>query len=135
MALEKSFGLFPEFGESGDRSSAMRAYARKSVKWRGRDTALQSAALEADLREYREVGFDGLVDVRLGGSSPRWTPVATLERMPARLRKKYFDFHVSHLWRSCTRCTRWGVKLYMAEEFVAGSGKGFQEPLPQEGFT
>ena len=46
--------------------------------------------------KYDEVGFDGLVDGRLGRESPRRIPVAIIEQVLALYRDKYFDFSVAH---------------------------------------
>jgi len=45
---------------------------------------------------YREFGYDGLFDRRLGRPSPKRVPVETVERMLGLYRDRYFDLNVRH---------------------------------------
>jgi len=45
---------------------------------------------------YREFGYDGLFDRRLGRPSPKRVPVETVERVLGLYREKYFDLNVRH---------------------------------------
>src|ERR1035437_4215454 len=45
---------------------------------------------------YKEVGFDGLRDRRLGKPSPRRGPLAVVEQVFSLYREKYFDLNVCH---------------------------------------
>jgi len=47
-------------------------------------------------QRYREFGYDGLYDHRLGRPSPKRVPVQTVERMLGLYREKYFDLNVRH---------------------------------------
>ena len=45
---------------------------------------------------YREFGYDGLFDRRLGRPSPKRVPVETVERLLGLYRERYFDLNVRH---------------------------------------
>jgi transposase len=45
---------------------------------------------------YREYGYDGLLDRRLGKPSPKRVPLALVEQVFALYREKYFDLNVRH---------------------------------------
>src|SRR5215472_2533985 len=45
---------------------------------------------------YREFGYDGLFDRRLGRPSPKRVPVDTVEQVLRLYREKYFDLNVRH---------------------------------------
>ena len=45
---------------------------------------------------YREHGYDGLLDRRLGKPSPKRVPLALVEQVFALYREKYFDLNVRH---------------------------------------
>lgn len=45
---------------------------------------------------YREFGYDGLFDRRLGRPSPQRVPVETVERILSLYRDQYYDFNVRH---------------------------------------
>lgn len=75
----------------------LRAYAKK-ISWIEAAEILGYSPrhLRRIREKYDEVGFDGLVDGRLGRESPRRTPVAIIEQVLALYRDKYFDFSVAH---------------------------------------
>jgi transposase len=45
---------------------------------------------------YREYGYDGLLDRRVGQPSPKRVPLAEVEQVLALYREKYFDLNVRH---------------------------------------
>lgn len=75
----------------------LRAYAKK-ISWIEAAEILGYSPrhLRRVREKYEEVGFDGLVDGRLGRESPRRTPVAIVEQVLMLYREKYFDFNVTH---------------------------------------
>lgn len=75
----------------------LRAYAKK-ISWIEAAEILGYSPrhLRRVRDKYEEVGFDGLVDGRLGRASPRRVPVAIVEQVLGLYREKYFDFNVSH---------------------------------------
>jgi transposase len=75
----------------------LRAYAKK-ISWiEAAEILGYSPRHLRRLREkYEEVGFDGIMDGRLGRESPRRIPVATIEEVLGLYREKYFDFNVTH---------------------------------------
>lgn len=75
----------------------LRAYAKK-ISWIDAAEILGYSArhLRRLREEYEKVGFDGLMDGRLGRESPRRTSVAVIEEVLRLYREKYFDFNVTH---------------------------------------
>lgn len=75
----------------------LRAYAKK-ISWIEAAEILGYSPrhLRRIREKYEEVGFDGIVDGRLGRESPRRTPVAIIEQVTELYREKYFDFNVKH---------------------------------------
>lgn len=75
----------------------LRAYAKK-ISWIEAAEILGYSPrhLRRIREKYEEVGFDGLVDARLGRESPRRIPVAVIEEVIGLYRDKYFDFNVRH---------------------------------------
>lgn len=75
----------------------LRAYAKK-ISWIEAAEILGYSPrhLRRVREKYDEVGFDGLLDGRLGRESPRRTPVAVIEEVLRLYREKYFDFNVTH---------------------------------------
>jgi len=75
----------------------LRAYAKK-ISWIEAAEILGYSPrhLRRIREKYEEVGFDGIIDGRLGRESPRRTPVAIIEQVTALYREKYFDFNVKH---------------------------------------
>jgi transposase len=75
----------------------LRAYAKK-ISWIEAAEILGYSPrhLRRVREKYEEVGFDGLVDGRLGRTSPRRTPVEIVEQVLELYREKYFDFNVTH---------------------------------------
>lgn len=75
----------------------LRAYAKK-ISWIEAAEILGYSPrhLRRVREKYDEVGFDGLVDGRLGRTSPRRTPVAVIEEVLGLYREKYFDFNITH---------------------------------------
>ena len=100
MALEKSHENVrgDRSGESDERQEIiLRAYAKK-ISWIEAAEILGYTPrhLRRLREEYDKVGFEGLLDGRLGRESPRRTPVAVIEEVLMLYREKYFDFNVSH---------------------------------------
>lgn len=75
----------------------LRAYAKK-ISWIEAAEILGYSPrhLRRIREKYDEVGFDGLLDGRLGRESPRRTPVAVIEEVLRLYREKYFDFNMTH---------------------------------------
>ena len=75
----------------------LRAYAKK-ISWIEAAEILGYSPrhLRRIREKYDEVGFDGLMDGRLGRTSPRRTPVAIVEQVLELYRERYFDFNVTH---------------------------------------
>jgi transposase len=75
----------------------LQAMAKKITWWQAAEILGIS---ERHLRRWRErhveEGYDGLLDRRRGRPSRRRIPVATVERVFALYREKYFDLNVQH---------------------------------------
>jgi transposase len=72
--------------------------------------------------KYDEVGFDGLVDGRLGRESPRRIPVAILEQVLSLYREKYFDFSVAHFVEKLQEEHSMRVSYTWVKNLLQGAG-------------
>jgi transposase len=71
---------------------------------------------------YREYGYDGLLDRRLGKPSPRKVPLAVVEQVFALYREKYFDLNVRHFHEKLV--TEHPIRLSYTWEKKALQGAG-----------
>ena len=75
----------------------LRAMARKITWWQAAEIiGISDRQMRRWYERYREFGYDGLYDRRLGRPSPRRVPVETVERVLGLYREKYFDLNVRH---------------------------------------
>jgi transposase len=75
----------------------LQAMAKKITWWQGAEILGISDRHMRRIRErYVEEGYNGLLDRRRGKPSRRRVPVATVEKVFALYREKYFDLNVQH---------------------------------------
>src|SRR5271165_977404 len=75
----------------------LQAMAKKITWWQAAEILGISDRHMRRIRErYEEEGYNGLLDRRRGKPSRRRVPVATVERVFALYREKYFDLNVQH---------------------------------------
>ena len=75
----------------------LRAMAKKISWWQAAEILGISDRHLRRIREgYEKFGYFGLLDRRRGQPSPKRVPVATVEKVLALYREKYFDLNVRH---------------------------------------
>jgi len=75
----------------------LRAWARKITWFQAAEiVGLSDRHLRRIREQYEKAGYDGLFDRRRGKPSPKRVPVATVEKVLALYREKYFDLNVRH---------------------------------------
>jgi hypothetical protein len=75
----------------------LRAWAKKITWWQAAEILGISDRHLRRIREgYEQFGYLGLLDRRRGQPSPKRVPVATVEKVLALYREKYFDLNVRH---------------------------------------
>jgi transposase len=75
----------------------LRAMAKKITWWQAAEIiGISDRHMRRWRERYEEFGYDGLFDRRCGKPSPRRVPVATVEKVLALYREKYFDLNVQH---------------------------------------
>lgn len=101
----------------------LRAYAKK-ISWIEAAEILGYSPrhLRRIREKYEEVGFDGLVDGRLGRESPRRTPVAVIEKVLGLYREKYFDLNVKHFCEKLSEEHSIRVSYTWVKNLLQGAG-------------
>lgn len=101
----------------------LRAYAKK-ISWIEAAEILGYSPrhLRRVREKYDEVGFDGLVDGRLGRDSPRRTPVAVIEEVLRLYREKYFDFNMTHFVEKLEEVHSIHVSYTWVKSLLQGAG-------------
>src|SRR5260370_13030779 len=73
----------------------LRAMAKKITWWQAAEILGMSDRQMRRLHwRYREHGYDGLVDRRVGKASPKRVPLAVVEPVLSLYQEKYFDLNV-----------------------------------------
>src|ERR1039457_4591100 len=75
----------------------LRALAKKITWWQAAEIiGITDRQMRRWHWRYKEFGYDGLLDRRLGKPSPRRVPLAVVEQVFSLYREKYFDLNVRH---------------------------------------
>src|SRR5579872_2721919 len=75
----------------------LRALAKKITWWQAAEIlGLSDRQMRRWHWRYREYGYDGLIDRRVGRPSPKRVPLALVEQVFTLYREKYFDLNVRH---------------------------------------
>ena len=75
----------------------LRAMAKKISWWQAAEIiGLSDRQMRRLHWRYREFGYDGLLDRRVGKPSPKRVPLALVEQVLALYQEKYFDLNVRH---------------------------------------
>jgi len=75
----------------------LRALAKKITWWQAAEIiGITDRQMRRWHWRYKEYGYDGLLDRRLGKPSPKRVPLAVVEQVFSLYREKYFDFNVQH---------------------------------------
>src|ERR1700682_5374962 len=75
----------------------LRAMAKKITWWQAAEIiGITDRQMRRWHWRYKEYGYDGLLDRRLGKPSPKRVPLAVVEQVFSLYREKYFDLNVRH---------------------------------------
>lgn len=75
----------------------LRAMAKKITWWQAAEIiGISDRQMRRWHWRYREHGYDGLLDRRVGKPSPKRVPLAVIEQVLALYQEKYFDLNVRH---------------------------------------
>jgi len=75
----------------------LRAMAKKITWWQAAEIiGITDRQMRRWYWRYKEYGYDGLLDRRVGKPSPKRVPLAVVEQVFALYREKYFDLNVRH---------------------------------------
>jgi len=75
----------------------LRAMAKKITWWQAAEIiGISDRHMRRWRERYEEFGYGGLFDHRRGKPSPRRVPMATMEKVLALYRERYFDLNVKH---------------------------------------
>src|SRR5262250_144216 len=75
----------------------LRAMAKKITWWQAAEIlGFSDRHLRRIREQYEQFGYESLFDKRRGQASPKRVPYATVEKVLALYREKYFDFNVRH---------------------------------------
>ena len=75
----------------------LRALAKKITWWQAAEIiGITDRQMRRWHWRYKEYGYDGLLDRRLGKPSPRRVPLAVVEQVFRLYREKYFDLNMRH---------------------------------------
>src|ERR1700724_74764 len=75
----------------------LRALAKKITGWQAAEIiGITDRQMRRWHWRYKEYGYDGLLDRRLGKPSPKRVPLAVVEQVFSLYREKYFDLNVRH---------------------------------------
>src|SRR5580700_7534296 len=75
----------------------LRALAKKITWWQAAEIiGITDRQMRRWHWRYKEYGYDGLLDRRLGKPSPKRVPLAVVEQVFGLYREKYFDLNVRH---------------------------------------
>jgi transposase len=103
----------------------LQAMAKRITWWQAAEILGIS---DRHMRRWREryvaEGYNGLLDRRRGQPSRRRVPVATVEKVFALYREKYFDLNVQHFHEKLQAEHEDGTELHLGEAGTTGSGPG-----------
>ena len=99
----------------------LQAMAKKITWWQAAEIlGISDRHMRRWRERYVEQGYNGLFDRRRGQPSRRRVPMATVEKVLALYREKYFDLNVQHFHEKLQ--AEHGIELsYLGEAGVAGS--------------
>jgi len=84
----------------------LRAMAKKITWWQAAEIiGITDRQMRRWHWRYREHGYDGLLDRRVGQPSPKRVPLAVVEQVFTLYREKYFDLNVRHFHEKLQRST------------------------------
>jgi len=101
----------------------LRAWAKKITWWQAAEIVGISDRHMRRIRErYEEFGYDGLFDRRRGKPSPKRVAVATVEKVLALYREKYFDLNVRHFHEKLSEQHQIDLSYTWVKSALQGAG-------------
>jgi transposase len=102
----------------------LQAMAKKITWWQAAEIlGISDRHMRRWRERYVEEGYNGLLDRRRGKPSRRRVAVATVEKVFALYREKYFDLNVQHFHEKL-QAEHGMAELHLGEAGAAGSGPG-----------
>src|SRR5258708_32543818 len=103
----------------------LQAMAKKITWWQAAEIlGISDGHMRRGRERYVEEGYNGLFDRRRGQPSRRRVPVATVEKVFALYREKYFDLNVQHFHEKLQAEDGIAVRYTAVEQGVQGAGVG-----------
>src|SRR5580692_12747979 len=103
----------------------LQAMAKKITWWQAAEIlGISDRHMRRWRERYVEEGYNGLLDRRRGKPSGRRVAGATVEKVFALYREKYFDLNLQHFSREVAGRARDGTELHLGEAGTTGSGPG-----------
>lgn len=101
----------------------LRALAKKITWWQAAEIiGISDRQMRRWHWRYREFGYDGLLDHRLGKPSPKRVPLEVVERVFALYREKYFDLNVRHFHEKLHGEHQIGLSYTWVKKALQGAG-------------
>ena len=101
----------------------LRAMARKITWWQAAEILGFSDRHLRRIRErYEQFGYESTFDKRRGQPSPKRVPYATVERVLALYREKYFDLNVRHFHEKLREQHQIGLSYTWVKSVLQGAG-------------
>ena len=101
----------------------LRAMAKRITWWQAAEiVGISDRQMRRWYQRYREFGYDGLYDRRLGRPSPKRVPLETVERVLELFREKYFDLNVRHFCEKLREEHGIGLSYSWVKKALQGAG-------------
>jgi transposase len=101
----------------------LRAIAKKITWWQAAEIiGISDRQMRRWYWRYREYGYDGLLDRRVGKPSPKRVPLAVVEQVLGLYREKYFDLNVRHFHEKLRREHQIQLSYTWVKKALQGAG-------------
>src|SRR5258708_22965319 len=101
----------------------LRALAKKITWWQAAEIlGLSDRQMRRWHWRYREYGYDGLMDRRVGKPSPKRVPLAVVEQVLSLYQEKYFDLNVRHFHEKLREQHQIGLSYTWVKKALQGAG-------------
>jgi transposase len=101
----------------------LRAMAKKITWWQAAEIiGITDRQMRRWHGRYKEFGYDGLLDRRVGKPSPKRVPLAVVEQVFALYREKYFDLNVRHFHEKLQQEHQIGLSYTWVKKALQGAG-------------
>jgi transposase len=101
----------------------LRAMAKKITWWQAAEIiGITDRQMRRWHWRYKEFGYDGLLDRRVGKASPKRVPLAVVEQVFALYREKYFDLNVRHFHEKLQQEHQIGLSYTWVKKALQGAG-------------